>query len=191
RGLSPARSRNLLRFFLARQGVTMPSAARLDEALRQALTAKQDGQLAIDLGACDLRQFEGRLHVIARRAVPQPDYALRWRGERRLAVPELGGVLVMAPSRGAGLSLARLREQPVAVRVRGGGERMQPDPQRPRRTLKNLMQEARIPPWERGRLPLVFCGGDLAWVPAIGIDCAYQAAPGERSIFPAWHAGGS
>jgi len=71
RGLSPARSRNLLRFFLARQGVTMPSAARLDEALRQALTAKQDAQLAIDLGACELRQFEGRLHVIARRAVPQ------------------------------------------------------------------------------------------------------------------------
>jgi tRNA(Ile)-lysidine synthase len=103
-----------------------------------------------------------------------------------LAVPELGGVLVMTPSSGAGLSLARLREHPVAIRTRGGGERLQPDRGRPRRTLKNLMQEARIPPWERERLPLVFCGSDLAWAATLGIDCAYQAAPGERSVSPSW-----
>ena len=82
-----------------------------------------------------------------------------------------------------------MREQPVAIRARSGGERLQPDRRRPRRTLKNLMQEARIPPWERERLPLVFCGGDLAWVPALGIDCAYQAAPGERSVSPSWRSG--
>jgi tRNA(Ile)-lysidine synthase len=51
------------------------------------------------------------------------------------------------------------------------------------------MQEARLPPWERERLPLVFCGGDLVWAPAIGADCAYQAEPGERSVAPAWRPG--
>ena len=127
--------------------------------------------------------------MVSRRAAPRPGYVGRWRGERELPVPELGGVLVMAPSRGAGLSLARLREHPVAIRARVGGERLQPDRRRPRRTLKNLMQEARIPPWERERLPLVFCGGDLAWAPAIGIDCAYQAAPGERSVSLSWRPG--
>ena len=190
RQLSPACARNLLRHFLAAREATMPNAARLEEALRQVLTAGQDARVAIDLGACELRQFEGRLHVVSRQAAPRPGYLKRWRGERELRVPELGGVLVMASSLGTGLSLARLREQPVAIHARGGGERLQPDRRRPRRTLKNLMQEARIPPWERERLPLVFCGGDLAWVPAIGIDCAYQAAPGERSVSPSWHPGG-
>ncbi|HSE02066.1 MAG TPA: tRNA lysidine(34) synthetase TilS, partial [Burkholderiales bacterium] len=45
RRLPPARGRNLLRYFLASHGVTMPNAARLDEALRQALTAKQDARV--------------------------------------------------------------------------------------------------------------------------------------------------
>ena len=191
RRLSPGRARNLLRYFLAARAVVMPNTGRLDEALRQVLTARQDAQVAIDLGAFGLRQFEGRLHLVSRRAAPRSGDLGQWRGEREMPVPELGGVLVMTPSLGAGLSLARLREHPVAIRVRSGGERLQPDRRRPRRTLKNLMQEARIPPWERERLPLVFCGGDVAWVPAIGIDCTYQAAPGERSVSPSWHPEGS
>jgi tRNA(Ile)-lysidine synthase len=189
RRLSPARARNLLRHFLAARAVVMPNTVRLDEALRQVLTARKDAQVAIDLGAFGLRQFEGRLHLVSRRAALRPGDLGQWRGEREVPVPELGGALVMTPSLGAGLSLARLREHPVAIRARSGGERLQPDRRRPRRTLKNLMQEARIPPWERERLPLVFCGGDLAWVPAIGIDCAYQAAPGERSVSPSWRFG--
>ena len=188
RALTPARSRNLLRYFLAGRGITMPSAMRLAEALRQVVTAREDTQLAIDLGPFQLRQFEGRLCVVpVRAAMPLHGYLRHWRGERELALPELGGVLVMAPARGGGLSLARLREHPVAIRARVGGERLQPDHGRPRRTLKNLLQEARIPPWERERLPLLFCGGDLVWVPAIGVDCAYQAAPGERALAPSWH----
>ena len=51
------------------------------------------------------------------------------------------------------------------MRLRAGGERLQPDARRPRRTLKNLFQEAGVPPWERDRLPLLFCGDDLVWVP--------------------------
>jgi tRNA(Ile)-lysidine synthase len=187
RRLSPARARNLLRHFLACRDLAMPNTERLDEALRQVLTARQDARVAIDLGAFELRQFEGRLHVVLRRAVPRAGDLRKWHGERELPVPELDGVLVMAPSRGMGLSLARLREQPVAIRARVGGERLQPDRRRPRRTLKNLLQEARIPPWERERLPLVFCGGNLAWVPALGADCEYQAAPGEPSVSPSWH----
>jgi tRNA(Ile)-lysidine synthase len=186
RRLSPARARNLLRHFLAARAVAMPNTGRLDEALRQVLTARQDAQLAIDLGEVGLRQFEGRLYLVSRRAASRRGDLGQWRGERELPVPELGGVLVMTPSLGMGLSLARLREQAVAIRTRSGGERLQPDRRRPRRTLKNLMQEARIPPWERERLPLLFCGGDLAWVPAIGIDCAYQAVAGERSVSPSW-----
>jgi tRNA(Ile)-lysidine synthase len=186
RRLSPARSRNLLRYFLASRGVMMPSAARLDEALRQALTARQDAQVAVGLGAFALRQFEARLYVVPARVAPRPGYSRRWHGERELRVRELGGVLVMSPGRGVGLSLARLSDQPVVIRPRSGGERLRPDSGRPRRTLKNLMQEARIPPWERERLPLVFCGLDLAWAAAIGVDCAYEAQPGERSVLPAW-----
>ena len=67
------------------------------------------------------------------------------------------------------------------MRLRSGGERLQPDPKRPRRTLKNLFQEAGVPPWERERLPLLFCGDELVWVPGLGVDARYPGARG-RSV---------
>jgi tRNA(Ile)-lysidine synthase len=87
---------------------------------------------------------------------------------------------------GSGISRAKLAAHPVILRGRVGGERMQPDFRRPRRTLKNLFQECGIPPWERDRLPLLCSGPRLVWVPGIGIDCVYQAAPRESSLTPFW-----
>jgi tRNA(Ile)-lysidine synthase len=186
RRLPPARAKNLLRYFLARRGASMPGSEQLDEALRQALTAKADARVQVGVGDFELRRFEGRLHVVPKLGAPPAGYARRWQGERRMALPELGGVLHMAPARGSGVSTARLRAKPVTVRVRRGGERMQPDARRPRRSLKNLLQEARVPPWQRQRLPLVFSGAELAWVAGVGVDSAFQAAAGEDAVAPVW-----
>jgi tRNA(Ile)-lysidine synthase len=186
RRLPAARAKNLLRYFLARCGASMPGADRLDEALRQALTAKEDARVLVGVGELELRRFEGRLHAVPELAAPRPDYARRWRGEKKVPLPELGGVLTMDRGRGAGVSVARLRGRPVTIRARRGGERLQPDARRPRRSLKNLLQEARVPPWQRERLPLIFCGDDLVWAAGIGVDCAYSSARGEPALRPDW-----
>jgi tRNA(Ile)-lysidine synthase len=190
RRLTPARARNLLRFFLAGQGVTLPNAERLEEALRQALTAKQDARVQVQMGEFEMRRFESRLHVVRALTQLPRNYVRRWRGEDEIALPELGGVLAMSLARGSGISLARLGGRPVVIRLRRGGERLQPDRRRPRRSLKNLLQEARIPPWERERLPLILCGEELVWAPGIGMDCRYQAAGAEPAVRPAWSVGG-
>jgi tRNA(Ile)-lysidine synthase len=186
RGLHAARRRNLLRYFLASRGLSMPGAEQLDEALRQALTAKHDARVQVRLGDIELRRFQNRLHVVPGLEGPPAGWARRWHGEKEIALPELGGVLTLQPARGSGVSLARLRGRPVTIRRRLGGERLQPDCRRPRRSLKNLLQEARMPPWERERLPLLFCGRELVWAPGIGVDCAYQSARGEAALRPAW-----
>jgi tRNA(Ile)-lysidine synthase len=188
RCLPPARARNLMRYFLAGHGVNMPGVERLEEALRQALGAKQDARVRIDLGGIALQRFQGWLHVVPRVPPIRKGYSRLWRGERTLALPELGGVLDMMPSRGQGMSLDRLLGDAVTVRVRRGGERLQPDCRRPRRSLKNLLQETGMPPWQRERMPLVFCGQKLVWAAGIGVDCAYQAAPGEAAVRPVWGA---
>jgi len=186
RRLPLARARNLLRYFLACRGVAMPNTERLDEALRQALAAKPDARVLIELGDCELRRFQNRLHALPRLKVLPPGYARRWRGEKKIVLPELGGALTMTRARGAGISLARLGEHPVTIRKRRGGERLRPDRRRPRRSLKNLLQEARIPPWERERLPLIFCGQELVWAPGVGVNCAFQAEAAEPAVEPAW-----
>ena len=79
-----------------------------------------------------------------------------------------------------------MQDQPVTVRWRRGGERLRVAVNRPSRTLKNLFQEAGIPAWERERLPLLFCGGQLVWAPALGVDAAFQASSTGGSILPRW-----
>jgi len=189
RRLPATRARNLLRYFLAGHGLNMPGAVRLEEALRQALDAKQDARVLVELGNFTLRRHAGNLHLVRSGSAPPAHFEKRWRGEKKIALPELGGVLSLAPARGSGISLARLGARPVTIRVRQGGERLQPDCRRPRRSLKNLLQEARLPPWQREGLPLLYCGEHLVWVAGIGVDCRYQAAGVEPAIRPIWGAG--
>jgi tRNA(Ile)-lysidine synthase len=185
RGLPAARARNLLRWFLACHGLAMPGVERLQEALRQLTTAKHDAQVVIELDGATLRRYGGHAHVVRGGRAPAR-YARRWRGEQQLVLEVGGGVLTLARSQGGGISRARLREGVVTIRPRRGGERLQPDCRRPRRALKNLLQESNVAPWLRERLPLMFCDGKLVWAAGIGVDCGFQAQAGEDAIVPGW-----
>jgi tRNA(Ile)-lysidine synthase len=130
-----------------------------------------------------LRVYRGRLSVDAV-SPPASFRALPWSGEKRLEIPALGGVVTFARAP-YGVDLSVLKDKPFFFRLRSGGERLQPDPKRPRRTLKNLFQEAGVPPHERDRLPLLFCGDALVWVPGLGVDARFQARGG---TLPRWRA---
>jgi tRNA(Ile)-lysidine synthase len=92
----------------------------------------------------------------------------------------------MTRRKGEGLSLARLQEECVTIRPRRGGERLQPDAKRPQRTVKNLLHEAGVPPWERERLPFIYCGNALVCIPGVAIAWRFRARKDEVSIAPAW-----
>lgn len=181
--------RVLLRAFLAERGLRAPSEARLLEMLKQLAAAGPRTQLVHD--GARLRTYRGRVFVERNgaRCADARFEPLTWRGERALRIAALGGgELRFRPVRGAGIDAARLAASVVSIRPRRGGERLQPDARRPRRTLKNLFQEAGIPPWRRSGLPLLFCGEDLVWVAGLGVDCRYRAGRGRAGVRPEWHA---
>ena len=189
--LPAARARNLLRYFLASQGALMPDARRLDEALRQALVAKADARVCIALGTQALRRYAGELHVVPWPLGPKTarvpaDFMRPWHDERRVDIPELHGVLEMRRRRGAGIDLAKLLAKPVTLRLRAGGEKLQPDAARPCRPIKDLLQMHGVPPWQRNRLPFLWSGERLVWVAGLGIDCAFRACAGAPGVMPRW-----
>ncbi len=109
-----------------------------------------------------------------------------WSREDRLVLSQLNGVINFSYQKNTGISIEKLNKNLVTIRLRAGGERFRPDCKRPRRRLKTLFQEAFIPSWNRHRLPLLFSGEQLVWVPNIGIECEYQTNPGETGLVPAW-----
>ncbi len=180
-----ADANRLLREFLSQQGLRAPSERKLADMLRQLSTAKRGAQVRIAHDGAVLRVYRDR--VMVKREEPVVPFAqLRWSGERRLELPQLGGELLFRKMRRGGIDLSKLGASGVTVRLRSGGERLQPDARRPRRTLKNLLQEAGVPPWERARLPLLFCGMNLIWAPGLGVDARYRAAPGAYGMVPEW-----
>jgi tRNA(Ile)-lysidine synthase len=184
-GLSPARARNLLRHWLVGQGIGYPTEAQLQELLRQSLTARADAMLEVHLGSHLLRRHKGRLCVDSEVALPtQP--AWRWQGEAWLDLGPVGS-LNFELSRGEGLAAAMTQGGVAWVRLRAGGERLQPDCRRPRRALKKLLQEGGVPAWERARLPVLWIGEEVAWVAGVGVGCAYQAAAEEPGWIISWH----
>ena len=169
----------LLRKFLQTQGLRAPSEAKLVEMLKQLTSGGK--KILIEHDGARLRVYRGK--VLADREAPSAFAPLDWKGETRLPIPALGGELRFRRARGRGIAATT---QPLRVKLRSGGERLQPDPRRPRRTLKNLFQEAGVPPWERDRLPLLVCGDDLVWVPGLGVDTRYQARKNAPGVLPEW-----
>jgi tRNA(Ile)-lysidine synthase len=164
----------LLREFLASRGLQAPSERRLAEMLKQLESGSPRTLLRHD--GRELRLYRGGVSVgppLEKVSLPP----LVWKGERKLPLPALGGELVFRSGRGIDA-----KYQPLTVRLRSGGERLQPDRKRPRRTLKNLFQEAGVPSWQRERLPLLYCGDALVWAPGLGVDVRFQG----RGVRPQW-----
>jgi tRNA(Ile)-lysidine synthase len=169
----------LVRELLLEQGLRAPSERRLAEMLKQFRAA--GARTAIRHDGKVLRMYRGRMLLDDAKA-PRAFRAVSWSGEKRVLLPALGGAVSFA--RGTvGVDSRLLKQKRFSLRLRGGGERLQPDPKRPRRTLKNLFQEAGVPPHERDRLPLLFCGDELVWVPGLGIDARFQVREG---LAPHW-----
>jgi tRNA(Ile)-lysidine synthase len=173
----------LLRSWLSEQGLRAPSEARLGEMLKQ--LGGKGARTAIAHDGAVVRAYRGKAYVTRGGQLP-PFRPRAWKGEAQLALPELGGELRCRKVRSKGIASALLAGKSLEVRLRSGGERLQPDPKRPRRTLKNLFQEAGIPPWERDRLPLLFCGDELVWVPGLGVDAKFLSAGGAPGLLPDW-----
>jgi tRNA(Ile)-lysidine synthase len=168
---------DLLRAYLRSQGLGAPSEAKLVEMLKQLTSGGARTRLEHDGAA--IRVYRGRLMQEPGRKTgqfsPRP-----WKGERRVPIPELGGELRFTP--GDGIDSRWIKRNDLEIRMRAGGERLQLHPRRPRRTLKNLFQEAGVPSWARERLPLLYCGNALVWAPGLGVDVRYRG----RGLVPEW-----
>src|SRR5882672_5733116 len=186
RGLSDARALNILRRLFASRGLPMPNRTRLEEALRQCRASGADSEVHVSFGSHGLRCFRGQGAIVEESGEMPVDWNTQWDGRRELLLPAGLGVLRARAALGEGIAARHFARQGATVRGRTGGERMRPAEDRPRRTLKNLLRETAVPPWERERMPLLFIGDALAWVPGIGVAAEFRAASGEQGIVPEW-----
>ena len=180
--LSLSRAKNLLRYFLHSVGAPMPQAVQLDDMLQQLCNAREDAAVCIAYGDWQVRRYQGKAYVLRALGEFDQSLVLPWHGESELDWPALHAWLHFKHTKSSGISLAKLQREPVTLRFRQGGETMRPHPNAATRSLKNLLQEHHIPPWQRDRLPLLYCGDELVCVPGVAIAAEYQAVADEAGF---------
>lgn len=180
--LNVSRAKNVLRWWFAQNKLAMPAADHLNEIIQQLFNAQSDADLCINMQTLTLRRYQQRAYLNVEHMTEPFD--LLWSGEPVLDLPN-GGQLQFKQVSGAGLAL-KYGMSKLRITHRKGGERFKPNALRPTRTLKYLLQEANIPPWQRPHLPLVYWQDTLAYVPGIGITHELQANAGEMGIEIIW-----
>lgn len=180
--LTSPRARNLLRFFIACHGVALPGTRRLDEALHQLCSVRRDARVRIELGMAQLWVWRGGAFVVPTGEMPA---SVAWQGEAELTLPGLGA-LELQKTVGQGLRYAALAEETVSLGCRQGGEHLRLAVGGPTRSLKTLLQEHEVPPWERARLPVLTCGDATVWAAGFGCHADWLAGPDEAGLLPMW-----
>jgi len=150
RALEPALRERVLDHWLHARGLSAPTAAQRRQIERQC-RARAGQQPCVCWPGTELHIWKGRLWALAPRLPVDPHWQADWHGEP-LDLPD-GGILVLDPP-------ARLAT-PLTVRLRRGGERIRPAGDRHTRELRDLFQQAALPPWRRQACPLLYAGGEL------------------------------
>ncbi len=188
-GLSGARRANLLRAWLAgfaTDGVPDSLVQRLLQELPAAEAARWP------LGCGELRLHAGRLAYAADSKRPSVadvgETCLDMSRPGRYEVPAWQGAFEVVATKQEGLAPKNLRR--CMLRARRGGERFQRTPGSPPRSLKKQYQATGVAAWLRDG-PLVFANDELLFVPVLGIDARWRAAPGSRMLGLRWVANDS
>ncbi len=189
RALPAARRRNVLRAFIAKAGLELPSTARMMEIAGSLLVARADAQPEVNWYGSVMRRRSGRLEleVVSEHS---PELQLEtllkswhWLKEREFIVNGAGDSIALLDDDSGPIDLDKLPSR-IEVRPRQGGEKLRPGPRARMQLLKKLMQGARMTVEERARLPLLFAGeGPKASLIAAGdrwIDASIAATVKSR-----------
>ncbi len=166
----PGRATNVLRYWLKRNQLSMPSTERLQSWWRDLRSLRTGAKLEWLHDRHCIRAWRNALRIES----AQPSKRGQW-------------IFVPIPERSnqAGLSWEYCQQaKSIESRPRMGGERLKIKPNTPSRSLKNLYQEAGVPPWQR-QIPLLFIDGTLVAAEGLGVSIAHLTTKGLR-VWPEW-----
>ncbi|PPD39221.1 MAG: tRNA lysidine(34) synthetase TilS [Methylobacter sp.] len=153
----------LVRHWLQRLDEKMPSQNVLKRLQSEVLAARADAAPLVSTSGYQLRRYQDKLYCLRPDATallagvwPKGQQSFAITGQRRLAC---------VPS-SRGIAKAVWEQAHVDIRARQGGEKIRLPHRQGRHSLKNLYQEAGVPPWERELMPLIYLDGQLAAVGA-------------------------
>lgn len=154
--LSAVRLNNVLRFWIKSNDIRVPSRKVLQQIVADiVLKDEAQGSPQQTWKEGEIRRFRNHIYLMLPLKPHDVSQVFRWNIDQPLFIESLNRTLLPMELKDADISLPDGVNE-LTVRFREGGERLKPFGTKQHRSLKNLLQEADIPPWERARIPLLF-----------------------------------
>ena len=163
--LDHARSANVLRAWLMNNQIRMPSTETFNRIMTDVVFAREDGEGGVAWDGVGVRRYQNALYLFNHNSMhcsENLDWPL-FPGQRDL---NASGGHLRAAIADAGLHVPKGRR--VEVRFRKGGERFYWRGQT--KSLKQLFQQWRVPPWLRHTVPLIYIDDQFAAVVGFAVS---------------------
>ena len=159
--LSNARQLNVLRSWIHQCAQDAPTANVLHQ-VQSILLAADDASPKVCWGQSEIRRYQRKLYCL-KRVDHDVVEVFDWNPDKKLVLENLGIELEAGQLISQGLK-PELLDNTLKVTFRQGGEKIQPVGRKNTHSLKKLMQDAGIPPWQRSRIPLIYLNDELICV---------------------------
>ena len=157
--LSFERITNILRVWIRKNQVPLPSAATFNRLIHEVIFASQDAMPMVSWGEFKVQRYDQRLYL-GRKAVRKLPVCTNWTNfPQDLVLADLS-LTVSAIKAEQGLKVPQ--DARVQLRFRQGGEEIRWRGQT--KQLKKLFQEWQVPVWLRDSVPLIYINEQLAVV---------------------------
>ncbi|MGS2721979.1 tRNA lysidine(34) synthetase TilS [Paraglaciecola aestuariivivens] len=178
--LSDAWLKQVVRYWLSKQGVSSPSQAVLNRLKPEVLAAKDDAKPILQWQNWQFRRFQQALYLVELRPQAEP-FNLLWQGEAQVSLPNgLGRLtftssqkLTVKPKSGVCINP---KNGPINIRLGGFSLKFKPFENQPSKPLKQWFKEWNIPPWQREQAILLVQNEQLQ-----GLWLAQQFWPAHQS----------
>lgn len=157
--LTSARRNNLLRYWLKSNGLTYPSQKQLMLLWQEVALAEHDKMPKLQLAEVSIQRYQNALYIVSNQQLEHPQHTFNWSGQDKLWLVE--NKLAVDFSR-LSKELAKQHQIDCCFRQHLPAKlSCLPIARSRSRTVKKLLHEYNVPPWQRDQVVFVFCDGKL------------------------------
>jgi len=169
RELSESRQRNLLRYSVSKMRLPSPRYNQLLQISKTIVNSASDASPIVSWPGVDVRRYQNCLYLLPKMAVNNKLSELKiFTDNQPISLGNGMGSISLVTSNNPGID-KEIARQGLTVVFREGGENLRPLNSDYNRKLKKLLQEEKIFPWMRNKIPIlvfdneIVCVADL-WV---------------------------
>jgi len=154
--LSSERLNNVLRYWIKSNAIRMPSKKILQQIVQDIVHKEEIETSPLQTWKeGEIRRFRNHLYLMQPLKPHDASQVFCWKIDQPLFIESLDRTLSLEDLQAHNIVLPEGVDE-LKVKFREGGERLKPFGNKQHRSLKNLLQEADIPPWQRSRIPMLY-----------------------------------